>query len=114
MTGPFSRGAVVLVHLSEPNEKLWGVVEELNHLGLVLRGLNVGTFEDWMAEAASRESPSLGLASMFLPMRRVDRIFIDEQIGEVESYCQRFERRVGITIADYIGLDPHNDPVAPS
>ncbi len=114
MTGSFTRGRVVLVHLSEPSEKLWGVVEELNNLGLVLRGLNVGTFDDWMAEAASRKTPSLGLATMFLPMRRVERIFIDEQIGAVESYCQRFERRVGMTIAAYIGLEPADSGVAPS
>ena len=41
---------------------------------------------------------------MFVPMLRVERIFLDEQVGEVESYCQRFERRVGMSVAGYLGL----------
>ena len=95
-------GSIVIVHLSSPTEKFWGVLVELGGLGLQIRGLNLGSFEDWMAEAAKGETPSIGLATMFVPMRRVDRIFLDEQVGGVESYCQRFEKRVGKSVESFL------------
>ena len=113
MSQSLGAGSVVIVHLTDPSEKLWGVIERLDALGLVLRGLNVSTFDDWTSEAASREDPSLGLATMFLPMRRLERVFLDEQIGAVESYCQRFERRVGVSIWSYLGM-PQDDGLPPS
>jgi hypothetical protein len=41
---------------------------------------------------------------MFVPLFRVERIFLDEPVGQVESYSQRFERRVGATVEEYLGL----------
>lgn len=99
-----SPGSLVIVHLTRPSEKFWGVLHEINSIGLLLRGLNVSTFDDWMAEAVRGEKPSLGLSAMFVPMARVERIFLDEQVGEVESYAQRFERRVGLSVLTYLGL----------
>ena len=95
-------GSIVIVHLSSPTEKFWGVLVDLGSLGLQIRGLNLGSFDDWMAEAGRGEQPSLGLATMFVPMRRVDRIFLDEQVGDVESYCQRFEKRVGKSVESFL------------
>ena len=114
MTGAVAVGTVVTVHLADPSEKLWGVVMQMDTLGLVLRGINLSTFDDWMAEAASSERPSIGLATMFLPMRRVERVFVDEQVGAVESYCQRFERRVGVSIWSYLGLPEGDEGTPPS
>ena len=97
-------GTLVLLHLRSPTEKFWGVLEEMNELGVMIRGLSVETFDDWMSEVASGEEPSLGLARMFLPMARIERIFVDEQVGSVESYCQRFENRVGTSVESFLGL----------
>jgi hypothetical protein len=98
-------GAVVIVHLANPTEKFWGVLEALEPVGITYRGLSLDTFEDWMIEMARREPPTLGLATMFVPLLRVERIFLDEQVGEVESYRGRFERRTGRTVAEVLGLD---------
>ena len=38
---------------------------------------------------------------------------MDEQIGEVESYRQRFEQQVGKAVESYLGLSPEFD-VEPS
>ncbi len=108
-------GSIVITHLAQPSEKFWGVLQRLDAVGLVLMGLNVSTFDDWMAEAASGEKPSLGLATMFVPISRVERVFLDEQVGDVESYCQRFERRVGISVQQFVGQGSEpNDQVLPS
>ena len=97
-------GTLVIVHLRDPTEKFWGVLERLDALGAVLRGLNVTSFDDWLGQAARSQTPAIGLATMFVPMFRVERIFLDEQVGEVESYSQRFESRVGVTVEEYLGI----------
>jgi hypothetical protein len=99
-------GAIVILHLHNPTEKFWGVLERLSEHGVILRGLNLSSFDDWIAQAAAGddEPPSIGLATMFVPMIRVERLFLDEQVGAVESYCQRFERRVGQSVYGYLGV----------
>ena len=47
---------------------------------------------------------TLGLCAMFVPLFRVERVFLDEPVGEVESYQQRFSRRVGVPVERYLGL----------
>ena len=108
----FGEGALVIVHLANPTEKFWGVLEHLEPVGVTYRGLSLSVFEEWMIEVARGEQPTLGLATMFVPLFRVERIFLDEQVGEVESYRQRFERRTGRTVAEVLGLG--DDPALES
>jgi hypothetical protein len=98
-------GAIVIVHLINPTEKLWGILGELGVAGVTLRGINLSSFDDWMRQAARPGETSLGLSTMFVPLFRVERLFLDEPVGEVESYRQRFERRVGIPVERYLGLE---------
>jgi hypothetical protein len=96
-------GSLVIVHLSQPSEKLWGVLVRLAPEGVTLRGISVSSFDDW-ARGVARREPALGLVTTFVPLFRVERIFLDEQVGEVESYGQRFLRMVGGPVEDYLGL----------
>ena len=95
-------GDLILVHLTNPSEKFWGILERLDGVGVVLRGLNVESFDDWMAQAGSDGPQLLGLVSMFFPLARVERIFRDEQVGPVASYAQRFEQRVGCSVEAFL------------
>lgn len=97
-------GAIVIVHLINPTEKYWGLLGELGVAGVTLRGINLTSFDDWMRQAARPGEQSLGLSTLFVPLFRVERIFLDEPVGEVESYRQRFERRVGIPVERYLGI----------
>ena len=108
-----TRGALVVIHLANPTEKFWGVMEELEGVGVTFRGINLDSFEEWMTEMARREPSSLGLATMFVPLFRVERIFLDEPVGAVESYRQRFERRVGAPIAPFVGLAEADESARP-
>ena len=101
----FESSDIVLVHLANPSEKFWGVLQRLDATGVVLRGINVSSFDEWMIQATRDEPPTLGLATMFLPLFRVERMFLDEQVGAVESYRQRFEDRVGMAVESYLGLE---------
>jgi hypothetical protein len=103
-------GSLVVVHLIQPTEKLWGILLELSVAGVMLRAINLSSFDDWMGQAARHGEQSLGLTTMFVPLFRVERVFLDEPVGEVESYRQRFERRVGISVEKYLGQsDPDGE-----
>ncbi len=102
--------SLVIVHLVNPTEKFWGVLEALDPTGLVIRGINVASFDSWVLEIARGETPSLALSTMFVPLFRVERVFLDEQVGEVESYRQRFEGRVGRSVESYLGLETTPGP----
>ncbi len=103
------RGALVLVHLVNPTEKFWGSIDRLETVGVTFRGISLDSFEEWVTELARREPSGLGLATMFVPLFRVERIFLDEQVGEVESYRKRFERRVGGRVESYIRVGAFTD-----
>ena len=103
------RGALVLVHLVNPTEKFWGTLERLETVGVTFRGISLDSFEVWVTGLARRESSGLGLATMFVPLFRVERIFLDEEVGEVESYRRRFERRVGARVDNFVSLDGESD-----
>jgi hypothetical protein len=98
-------GSIVVVHLSNPTEKLWGVLQDLAMAGVYLRGISLSSFDDWMAQAVRGKDQTLGLCSMFVPLFRLERMFLDEPVGEVESYQQRFLRRVGLPVERYLGLE---------
>lgn len=102
-------GSLVIVHLINPTEKFWGVIGELGVAGVMLRGINVSSFDDWMAQAVRRGDQTLGLSTMFVPLFRVERIFLDEAVGEVESYRERFQGRVGVPVERYLGLEREED-----
>jgi hypothetical protein len=106
--------SIVICHLVNPTEKFWGVLESLDSTGIVIRGINVASFDDWMIQAARSERPSLGLSTMFVPLFRVERIFLDEQVGEVESYRQRFSGFVGSSVEAFLGLTERDEPEIPS
>lgn len=99
MIGP---GEIVVVHLQNPPEKQWGVLLDLQSFGITLRGLNVASFEDWIRSIVREMESSLGLATVFFPMTRVERMTLDERVGEVESLCESFERLVGRSVEAYL------------
>ena len=99
------KDSIVIVHLVNPTEKFWGILQDLDPSGLMLRGLSVTSFDDWMFQVARKEDQALGLSTMFVPLFRVERIFLDERIGEVDSYRQRFENQVGEPVERFIGIE---------
>lgn len=97
-------GSICIFHLSQPSEKLWGILQRLDVTGVMVNGINLSSFEDWTRQVASEDEPALGLATMFVPMHRVERIFLDAPVGVVESYRAQFERRVGRSVEAVLGL----------
>jgi hypothetical protein len=57
-----------------------------------------------MRQLARGDDANLDLITMFVPLFRVERIFLDEPSGLIKSYAQRFEEVVGMTIQQYLHL----------
>ena len=101
----FPESALVIVNLVNPKEKFFGVLKALSPAGVTVQAINLDSFDDWIHQIARDDDPDLELITMFVPLFRVERIFLDEPAGAVKSFSQRFEDSVGKTIHDYLGLN---------
>jgi len=101
----FAPGSLVIVNLINPKEKFFGILTALSPAGVTVRGINLDSFEDWIREIAHEEEPNIGLVTMFFPLFRVERIFLDEPAAQIRSYSQRFEEVTGMPLPAYLGLD---------
>ena len=100
----FEKNALVIINLVNPKEKFFGVLTALSPAGLTMRAINLDSFDDWVREVARGDESNLDLITMFVPLFRVERIFLDEPLGAIKSYAQRFEDSVGTPLAKYVGL----------
>jgi methylmalonyl-CoA epimerase len=93
--GAFPPGSAILLYLREPQERLWGILRHLDPAGVTVDGMDVGSFEGWMAEVERGESQPVGPSSLFFPMNRVDKVLLDRPSGPVPSMSERFRQRTG-------------------
>lgn len=98
-------GSMVVLYLTDPGEKYWGVVETLHAAGVTIRGINLSSFDDWLEDLAGKGEPTLTLATVFFPLHRIMRMALDEPMGPVESLGQSVERRVGTSVVELLGLE---------
>ncbi|HVT44734.1 MAG TPA: hypothetical protein VMT00_10115 [Thermoanaerobaculia bacterium] len=104
----FDAQAAVILNLVNPKEKFWGILQSLSPVGVTLRGINLDSFDDWVRQLARNEDQNLDLVTMFVPLFRIERIFLDEPVGAVKSYCQRFEEIVGAAAIEYLQIEKTN------
>ena len=100
----FAKDAPVIINLVNPKEKFFGVLLALSAAGITVRAINLDSFDDWVREVARGEEPNLDLITMFVPLFRVERVFLDEPSGAIKSFAQRFEDAVGTPLAKYLVL----------
>ncbi|MCP3980030.1 MAG: methylmalonyl-CoA epimerase [bacterium] len=88
-------GVPILLYLRDPQEKLWGVLGRLDTAGVVLHGIDLSSFDDWVAQIERDEESVVGPSILFVPMGRVEKILLDRASGHLPSLADRFERRTG-------------------
>jgi hypothetical protein len=93
-------GAPVVLYLREPKEKIWGILVSMTTPGIVVRGLDLEVFDDWMRQEARGDEVLIGLSTLFYPMNRIERMERDETVGPLTSYAERFAREVGRSVFD--------------
>lgn len=102
-------GTAVVLYLHTPKEKIWGLLVSTMAAGVVVRGMDLPAFEDWMRQEARGEDALLGASTAFYPMSRVERMEKDETVGPIPSYRDRFLREVGHTVEEALGVAPGED-----
>jgi hypothetical protein len=97
-------GTAVVLYLHNPKEKVWGFLVSTMAAGVVVRGMDLIAFEDWMRQEARGDDPLLGPSTVFYPMTRLERMERDETVGPIPSYGERFWIAVGRTVEEAMGL----------
>jgi len=100
----FEKSSLVVINLVNPREKFFGVLSALSAAGVTMRAINLDSFDDWIRQIARDEDLSLDLVTMFVPLFRVERIFLDEPSGSIKSFAERFEDVVGQSVQKFLGL----------
>ena len=100
----FEPNALVIVNLVNPKEKFFGVMRALSPAGVTMRAINLDSFDDWIHQIARAEDCDIEMITMFVPLFRVERIFLDEPVGAVMSYSQRFEQVTGRAVRDHLAI----------
>ena len=96
-------GEFVIVNCLNPQEKLWGLLLRLDGLGVVVRGLNLGSLEDWLAQEKAGQGGYVVPSTIFVPMHRVERIYLDESTPVAPSFADRFRASCGREVAEALG-----------
>lgn len=100
----FDPSSLVIVNLVNPKEKFFGVLRSLSAAGITMRAINLDSFDDWIRQIAKDDDTDIDLFTMFVPLFRVERIFLDEPAGAIKSFAQRFEDVTGRSIHEHLGL----------
>ena len=98
-------GQPVVLYLHEPKEKIWGLLVSISAPGIVVRGIDIAVFDDWMRQEMRAEEPLIGLVTSFYPIHRLERMELDQTIGPLLSYADRFFEEAGRTVLEAAGFD---------
>lgn len=94
--------SIVVVSLHSPKERVWGELLSISSAGVTLRGIDLGSFDDFISQILHPEGDRIGLPTLFFPMLRIERIALDEAHGSIPSMAGMFEKKVGRSLMDYL------------
>lgn len=100
----FEPNALVIVNLVNPKEKFFGILTSLSAAGMTMRAINLDSFEDWVRQIARADEENIHPITMFVPLFRVERIFLDEPAGSIKSYAERFGDIAGRDVKEEFGV----------
>ena len=92
---PFQSGDLVVAVLQAPRERIWGRLLGLDAAGIAIRGLDLTPWEEVLTQVRRGESDQVALGTRFLPMHRVEAMYLDEVSSGAPSLAQTFRDRTG-------------------
>jgi hypothetical protein len=102
MSAHFEPGTVVVVYLSEPRGKIWGVLRALDASGVTIEGIDLRSFEECLRGVAAKEIHPADISLAFYPIGRVEKILVDRGSDDVPSLQEQFTARVGVGLAEFL------------
>jgi hypothetical protein len=95
LTMPFKTGDLVVVVLQAPRERIWGCLLGLDAAGIAVRGLDLTPWEEVLTLVRTDQADQVALGTRFLPMHRVEAMYLDEVSSGVPSLADLFRSRTG-------------------
>jgi len=92
----FEQGSTVLLTLHSPRQKFFGVLMQFASAGVEMRGVPLESLED--LARLIRAGERAGASTLFFPMHRVERMELDESVGELPSLGASFADKAGHTV----------------
>jgi hypothetical protein len=99
---PFASGQLVVLVLRDPKERIWGRLLGLESSGVAVRGIDLTPWEEVLSLVKRGEADQVALATRFVPMHRVDNLYLDEPSSGVGSLAEEFLQRTGIVPEDFL------------
>ncbi len=94
--------SIVILTLHSPKERIWGELVALTPAGLTVCGIELNSFDELLRQISAGEAGCGALSTVFYPMHRVERMALDETVGEIPSLAERFEQRIGLSVRDFL------------
>ena len=94
----FLSGDLVVV-LQSPRERIWGSLLGLDAAGIAIRGLDLTPWEEVLTLVRTKQVGQVALGTRFLPMHRIEAMYLDEASSGAPSLAEIFLSRTG--------QDPH-------
>jgi hypothetical protein len=93
---PFQSSDLVVVVLQAPRERIWGRLLGLDAAGIAIRGLDLTPWEEVLTLVRTGQADQVALGTRFLPMHRVEAMYLDEASSGVPSLAETFQHRTGL------------------
>jgi hypothetical protein len=107
---PFRPGDLVVVLLQSPRERIWGRILGLDASGIALRGVDLVPWEEVLTLVRRGEADQVALGTRFIPMHRVETLYLDEPSSGAPSLADTFRERTGQDPHDFLADPPSPKP----
>ena len=85
----------VTIQLIEPVERYWGRLLALTEAGITIRGIEINQIQTFKYQFRKGETQVFP-QTVFFPLRRVQRINLDESLEEVPSVIEDIKEFTGL------------------
>ena len=102
---PFNRGQLVVLVAVNPRERVWGRLVGLESAGVAIRGMELGGWEANLALIRQGEAQHVSIGTRFVPMHRVESLYLDETVAGAPSMAELFRNGSGVDPLDFLA-DP--------
>lgn len=87
---PFNRGQLVVVVTTSPRERMWGRLLGLETAGVAVRGMDMAAWDESLALIRQGQGEHVSVSTRFVPMHRVENLYLDEPSSGAPSLEQLF------------------------
>jgi hypothetical protein len=100
---PFVRDALVVAILRDPRERIWGRLLGLEGAGVTLHGMDLGSWDETLTLVRKGEGGQVVLSTRFVPMHRVEQVYLDAPSAGLPSLAEDFRGRGGLDPLAFLG-----------